>query len=243
MALGPPVATKPSGFAVGFCGDRGPRAMYFTHHGKPWLKPITMTSILVSIPITHLPLDKMAVILQTIFSDAFSWMNNNFKRAGIIFASIKSVYTPLFLRIHPTHLALLYDYTFVLLCSPDSADYITMGDAPQNGINGNHCDVADVPTYSWPGAETDAEAARVAALGYKPGISSTCVRQHYDNLSLDYDDVNWSYICDDLNSVALVLNHRHSACEYTLGLFFTKKSPFYWYKESHYKPEMVVRRS
>ena len=139
-------------------------------------------------------------------------LHNNFKRAGIIFASIKSVYTPLCLRIHPAHLALLYDYTFVLLCSPDSADYITMGDAPQNGITGNHCDVADVPTYSWPGAESDAEAARVAALGYKPGISSTCVRQHYDDLSLDYDDVNWSYICDDLNSIALVSNHRHPQC-------------------------------
>ena len=28
---------SPSGFAV----TEGPRAMYFTHHGKPWLKPIT----------------------------------------------------------------------------------------------------------------------------------------------------------------------------------------------------------
>ena len=30
---------SPSGFVV----TGGPRAMYFTHHGKPWLKPITTT--------------------------------------------------------------------------------------------------------------------------------------------------------------------------------------------------------
>ena len=65
-----------------------------------------------------------------------------------------------------------------------------MEDASQNGVNGNRCDVADIPIYSWPGAETDAEAARVAALAYKPGISSMCVRQRYDDLSLDYDNVN-----------------------------------------------------
>ena len=29
MALGPPVATKPSGFAVGFCGDRRPSCHVF----------------------------------------------------------------------------------------------------------------------------------------------------------------------------------------------------------------------
>ena len=29
MALGPPVATKPSGFAVGFCGDRSPSCHVF----------------------------------------------------------------------------------------------------------------------------------------------------------------------------------------------------------------------
>ena len=31
---------SPSGFVV----TGGPRAMYFTHHGKPWLKPITESS-------------------------------------------------------------------------------------------------------------------------------------------------------------------------------------------------------
>ena len=37
MTLGPPVATKPDGDAV----TGGPRLMYFTHQGKPGLKPIT----------------------------------------------------------------------------------------------------------------------------------------------------------------------------------------------------------
>ena len=36
-ARGPPVTTKPDGEAV----TGGPRVMYFTHHGKSWLKPIT----------------------------------------------------------------------------------------------------------------------------------------------------------------------------------------------------------
>ena len=34
MALGPPVATKPSGFAVGFCGDRSPSCHVF-HTPRP----------------------------------------------------------------------------------------------------------------------------------------------------------------------------------------------------------------
>ena len=39
-ALGPIVATKPSGFAVGFCG--GPCVIYFAHYGTPWFKPIAI---------------------------------------------------------------------------------------------------------------------------------------------------------------------------------------------------------
>ena len=51
MALGPPVATKPSGFAVGFCGDRRPschvfhtsrQAMIKTYN-KPLPEPIILS--------------------------------------------------------------------------------------------------------------------------------------------------------------------------------------------------------
>ena len=31
---------NPTGKPEGFVATGGPRAMYFTHHGKPWLKPI-----------------------------------------------------------------------------------------------------------------------------------------------------------------------------------------------------------
>ena len=43
---------SPSGFVV----TGGPRAMYFTHHGKPWLKPITLTDFPTSIRLTSLAL-------------------------------------------------------------------------------------------------------------------------------------------------------------------------------------------
>ena len=31
---------NPTAKPEGFVATGGPRAMYFTHHGKPWLKPI-----------------------------------------------------------------------------------------------------------------------------------------------------------------------------------------------------------
>ena len=48
-ARGP--CTSPSGFVV----TGGPRAMYFTHHGKPWLKPITRHYLSQSWPRSMLP--------------------------------------------------------------------------------------------------------------------------------------------------------------------------------------------
>ena len=50
MALGPPVATKPSGFAVGFCGDRRPSGHVFHTSRQAMIKTYSRTcaTLLVS---------------------------------------------------------------------------------------------------------------------------------------------------------------------------------------------------
>ena len=47
MALGPPVATKPSGFAVRFCGDRRPSCYVFHTSRQAMIKTYTMKQIAI----------------------------------------------------------------------------------------------------------------------------------------------------------------------------------------------------
>ena len=53
MALGPPVATKPSGFAVGFCGDRRPSCHVF-HTSRQAMIKTYIISFLIKLLIFHI---------------------------------------------------------------------------------------------------------------------------------------------------------------------------------------------
>ena len=43
---------------------------------KPIVKMTSYISVTTQIKVTRLPLDKMAIISQMVFSDAFSWMKS-----------------------------------------------------------------------------------------------------------------------------------------------------------------------
>ena len=69
--------------------NRPRRGQHATGPPSLLMSPVSHSAVL-----THLPLDKMAAILQTIFSDAFSWMKN--------FVFQIKFHWSLFLRVHFT---------------------------------------------------------------------------------------------------------------------------------------------
>ena len=102
---------KPPASPSGFVVTGGPRAMYFTHHGKPWLKPIAITWIIHLRAISHEKL--MSLIRNMCFKLQFM-ITTISPRGSLSKLSIYSTSKILLTRPMLSPVLLLFKYLLIL---------------------------------------------------------------------------------------------------------------------------------